>query len=351
MRLALSFLAIFFASACSADKFDTPGVDAGTDAVVADVVVLDAPGLDGGGVDGSTVDASGIPVPQPVKGIPPNIDLFGVWGGQAGDFWVVGGDSATKHGFAAHWTGSAFASFTDVSLAPLRGVAGDGQGVFVAGDQDPNTTYGQTLFYNGNWVAGPQAGILFGRGIVSVGYDSSEIILQTDVAIMARSSSPYTSITGVSQQISAAAGKCYAMDARYAACAGGVFGPGGQAALINDGKARALHVSNKVGPLVLLAGPGGYLAAIQAGTTTPIPSSTAKDLEGIWSSTLGLETLAVGKSGTIVAVKNATTASPQVALITSGTSENLHAVTAMGAGSNRTFVAVGDKGTVLAAQF
>ena len=79
----------------------------------------------------------------------------------------------------------------------------------------------------------------------------------------------------------------------------------------------------------------------------PVTVPTAEDLEGIWSSTLGVETIAVGANGTIVAVKNATTS----ALIPVKTTENLHAVTAMGAGVNRGFIAVGDKGTVVAAKF
>lgn len=355
MRRLLALLALSFAAACSADQFVSPGADSGTDAVVADVVV---PPPDGGqpdaiGADGGTVD-SGPLGPQLVPGIQASVDLFGVWAASAADYWVVGTEN--NQGFAAHWTGSSFTKFSSVGPTPLRGVWGNANGVMAAGDKD-SSGFGSAMYYNKvAWTGLAQSSILGGRNVVSVWWDeaaSGEYTLQTDGNIMARSQSPFAVAIDIGgTQIPAnSAPPCYAMHARYAACAGGVFAPFGSAPLVSNlgQKLRSIHVSNPTGPFFFVGGDGGLIGRYLNGAFQSYSGAPNETLEGIWSSAIG-ETVAVGTNGTIVAL-NGANATPTVVSIPSPTQKDLHAVTAAGLAVNRTFIAVGDQGTVVTYHF
>ena len=357
MRRLLTLLALSFAAACSADEFVTPGGDASADGPAADGFVPPdgAQPPDAGGGDGGTVD-SGPVGPQLVPGIPANVDLFGVWAASASDYWVVGGDNTNNHGFAAHWNGSSFAVSSNPATAPLHGVWGTGAGVMAAGEKDSNG-FGVASYFLSGWSQLPQATILAGKNVVAVWYDETnkEYALQTDANSMARSLQPsFSSVIDIAgSQIPGNAGPCYAMHARYAACATGVYAPNGSAPLFNTNKAQAIHVSNPnaANLLLFVAGPGGYLARyFNSGSSTIAGGPSGEDLQGIWSSLAG-EFIAVGTNGTIIGVANGQAQTPTVVTIPSPTKENLNAVTAVGTALNRTFIAVGDKGTVVSYHF
>jgi hypothetical protein len=285
-----------------------------------------------------------------VSGIPPTVDLFGVWGTSTQDFWVVGADNG-NHGFAAHWTGSAFTISSSLTTAPLRGVWGSGAGVMVAGDAISN--YGSALYFKGAWNVLPQATILSNRSVLSVWYDENlnEYTLQTNTNIMARSLSPgFNSAVDIGgSQIPGGAGPCFAMHARFAACANGVYAPFGQSTLFPSTAARAIHVSNPSIPLLFVAGTAGYLARYSANGFQTLAGAPAENLEGVWSSATG-EVIAVGTNGTMIGVAGLDP-TPTVTVVKPVTNANLHAVTAVGILGNRYLLAVGDKGTVLTWKF
>ena len=354
MRRLLALLALSFAAACSADQFVS--ADSGTDAGVADVVVPPDGGQpDAIGPDGGTVD-SGPLGPQLVPGIPSTVDLFGVWAVSGNDYWVVGTEnSQNNQGFAAHWTGNSFTKFSGVGPSPLRGVWGNAIGVMAAGDKDTNG-FGTAVYYDKlAWTGLAQSNILGGKNVVSVWWDEAapgEYTLQTDGNIMARSQSPFTSAIDIGgTQIPGNAAPCYAMHARYAACAGGVFAPFGSTPLVSNQsqKLRSIHVSSTTGPFFFVGGNGGLIGRYQNGAFQSYSGAPDEALEGIWSSAIG-ETVAVGTNGTIVGLTGAT-ATPTVVSLPSPTQKNLHAVTAVGLTVNRTFIAVGDQGTVVTYHF
>lgn len=355
MRTLLCLLTISFTAACSADQFVEPGTDAGgtdsaADVSVLDVATLDAPiSIEGGGDDGGNLP------PQLVTGIPPSVDLYAVWGLSPLDFWVVGLDHANSNaGFVGHWTGSAFVKTSGVDPVPLRGVWGTPDGVFFVGDKDTGTTSATAIYQaKGGPIAPLVSGSLMNKALVSVWFDEAadEYVLQASSGFAAHSSTPFTSASDISG--SQIPGPCAAMHARYAACTGGVFPLGTGTALapsVSSGpQLRAIHVSNAVVPLYFVAGAGGLLVRAAGAAWTSVTNTGTQDLLGVWSNAAGDGAIAVGKHGTILAI--AGTTNPFAVAFQSPNNEDLNAVTAVGQGASRIFVAVGNNGTVVTKKF
>lgn len=354
MRTLLCVLTISFTAACSADQFvagtDAGGTDSAADVSALDVSTPDAP-ID---VEGGADDGGNLP-PQPVTGIPASVDLYAVWGLSPSDYWVVGLDKANSNaGFVGHWTGSAFTNTTGVDPVPLRGVWGTANDVFFVGDQDSSKQATAIYQSQGSPMTPLLASApLMNKSLVSVWFDEAagDYVLQAGSGFAAHSPSPFTNALDISG--SQIPGQCAAMHARYAACTGGVFPLGTGTPLLpsvsSGPQLRAIHVSNAVVPIYFVAGAGGLLVRAAGAAWTPVTNTGSQDLLGVWATAAGDAAVAVGKHGTILGVAGAV--NPLALPLQSPTTENLNAVNVVGAGANRIFVAVGDKGTVVTKKF